>query len=49
MRQRQLAELNARAEDPALWNDPQEAQDVMRRRQDLDSRIKLVLPPRADD
>jgi len=38
-----LAELNARAEDPSLWNDPQKAQDVMRRRQDLDNRINLVL------
>ncbi|MGE0005919.1 MAG: peptide chain release factor 2 [Parvibaculaceae bacterium] len=40
--QKKLAELNARAEDPALWNDPQAAQDVMRKRQDLESRIKLV-------
>jgi peptide chain release factor 2 len=26
-----------------LWNDPQKAQEVMRRRQDLDNRINLVL------
>ncbi|MFO0991960.1 MAG: peptide chain release factor 2 [Hyphomicrobiales bacterium] len=41
--QKKLAELNARAEDPSLWNDPQKAQEVMRRRQDLDNRINLVL------
>ena len=41
--QRELAELNARAEDPSLWSDPQKAQDVMRKRQDLDSRMNLVL------
>jgi peptide chain release factor 2 len=34
--------LNARAEDPSLWSDPQAAQDVMRKRQDLENRIKLV-------
>ncbi|MFO1123719.1 MAG: peptide chain release factor 2 [Hyphomicrobiales bacterium] len=41
--QKRLAELNARAEDPAIWNDPQKAQDVMRKRQDLDNRIQTVL------
>ncbi|MGB8313477.1 MAG: peptide chain release factor 2 [Aestuariivirga sp.] len=40
---RQLAELNAKSEDPALWNDPQKAQEVMRKRQDLDARISAVL------
>ncbi|HQY72434.1 MAG TPA: peptide chain release factor 2 [Aestuariivirga sp.] len=40
---RQLAELNARSEDPNLWNDPQKAQEVMRKRQDLDARISSVL------
>jgi peptide chain release factor 2 len=30
-----LEELNARAEDPALWNDPARAQKVMRERQNL--------------
>ncbi|MFO1089408.1 MAG: peptide chain release factor 2 [Hyphomicrobiales bacterium] len=40
---RQLAELNARTEDPALWNDPEKAQEVMRKRQDLDQRINTVL------
>ncbi|MGH6854331.1 MAG: peptide chain release factor 2 [Aestuariivirga sp.] len=41
--QKRLAELNAQAEDPALWSDPQKAQEVMRKRQDLDSRINNVL------
>ncbi|MFL5258771.1 MAG: peptide chain release factor 2 [Hyphomicrobiales bacterium] len=40
--ERELAELNSRAEDPALWSDPLKAQTVMRRRQDLESRMKLV-------
>ncbi|HEX7109815.1 MAG TPA: peptide chain release factor 2 [Aestuariivirga sp.] len=40
---RQLAELNAKSEDPNLWNDPQKAQEVMRKRQDLDGRISSVL------
>ena len=38
-----MAELNARAEDPAIWSDPQKAQEVMRKRQDLDARIRTVL------
>jgi peptide chain release factor 2 len=38
-----LAELNARAEDPALWNNSQKAQSLMRARQQLDSRIRTVL------
>ena len=37
-----MAELNARAEDPSLWNDPQKAQEVMRKRQDLDTRISGI-------
>ncbi|MEO9167549.1 MAG: peptide chain release factor 2 [Aestuariivirga sp.] len=40
---RELAELNAKAEDSALWNDPQKAQEVMRKRQDLDNRISGIL------
>ncbi|MBL8566201.1 MAG: peptide chain release factor 2 [Hyphomicrobiaceae bacterium] len=35
-----LAELNRRAEDPALWGNPQAAQKVMRQRQQLESSIK---------
>jgi len=34
--------LNARAEDPDLWNDPEKAQAVMRKRQDLETRISTV-------
>ncbi|MEM9471299.1 MAG: peptide chain release factor 2 [Pseudomonadota bacterium] len=39
---RDLDLLNAQAEDPNLWNDPEEAQRVMRKRQDLESRIGTV-------
>jgi peptide chain release factor 2 len=38
-----LAELNAKAEDPTLWNDPQKAQEMMRRRQELENRIGAIL------
>ncbi len=37
-----MAELNARVEDPDLWNNPQEAQSVMRERQRLDDSISTV-------
>ncbi|MBN9590080.1 MAG: peptide chain release factor 2 [Alphaproteobacteria bacterium] len=40
---RRLDELNARAEDPALWNDPQNAQKLMRERQKLDSAVSSVI------
>jgi peptide chain release factor 2 len=36
---RRLDELNARVEDPALWNDQKAAQDVMRERTRLDNAI----------
>ena len=36
---RRLDELNARVEDPALWDNPRAAQEVMRERQRLDSAI----------
>ncbi|MFO1189212.1 MAG: peptide chain release factor 2 [Alphaproteobacteria bacterium] len=36
---RRLAELNARAEDPALWNDAAAAQKIMRERTRLDESI----------
>ena len=36
---RRLDELNARVEDPNLWNDPKAAQDVMRERRRLDAAI----------
>ncbi|WP_194744674.1 peptide chain release factor 2 [Thermaurantiacus tibetensis] len=37
--QRRLEELNARAEDPALWNDPRAAQAVMRERRKLEEAL----------
>src|SRR3712207_1402310 len=36
---RRLDELNARVEDPSLWNDSKAAQDVMRERRRLDEAI----------
>ncbi|HTV68352.1 MAG TPA: peptide chain release factor 2 [Rhizobiaceae bacterium] len=39
---KRLDYLNMRAEDSALWNDPQEAQKLMRERQTLDDGIKGV-------
>ena len=39
---RKLDELNARAEDPSLWNDADEAQKVMRERTLLASQVEAV-------
>ena len=39
---RRLAELNARVEDPTLWDDPKAAQNVMKERQRLDSAVNAV-------
>ena len=39
---RRLDELNARAEDPSLWNDSTAAQKLMRERQKLDGAISSV-------
>ncbi len=39
---RRLAELNARVEDPTLWDDPKGAQAVMKERQRLDGAIGAV-------
>lgn len=36
---KRLLELNARVEDPSLWNNAAEAQKIMRERSSLDSRI----------
>src|ERR671916_234767 len=36
---RRLEELNARVEDPSLWNDAKAAQEVMRERRRLDEAI----------
>jgi peptide chain release factor 2 len=39
---RRLDELNARVEDPTLWDDPRGAEEVMRERRRLDSAIGTV-------
>jgi peptide chain release factor 2 len=39
---RRLDELNARAEDPSLWNDATAAQSLMRERQRLASQVEAV-------
>jgi len=39
---RRLDELNARVEDPALWNDPKQAQAIMQERRRLDESIAAV-------
>jgi peptide chain release factor 2 len=39
---RRLDELNARVEDPNLWNDPKEAEAVMRERRKLEAAIGTV-------
>ena len=39
---RRLDELNARVEDPTLWDDPKEAETVMRERRRLESAIGTV-------
>lgn len=39
---RRLDELNARVEDPTLWENPREAQDVMRERRRLDESINAT-------
>ncbi|WP_156899452.1 peptide chain release factor 2 [Pleomorphomonas koreensis] len=41
--QQRLAELNGFVEDPALWNDPERAQKIMRERTDLENRINGYL------
>ena len=39
---RRLAELNAKSEDPSLWNDPEAAQKLMRERTELEDRLGAV-------
>jgi peptide chain release factor 2 len=39
---RRLDELNARVEDPKLWDNPRQAEDVMRERRRLDAAIGTV-------
>ncbi|MGE0407756.1 MAG: peptide chain release factor 2 [Amphiplicatus sp.] len=40
--QERLKELNAKAEDPALWNDAQAAQALMRERNMLDAQVNAI-------
>src|SRR5687768_13998426 len=40
--QRRLEELNAKVEEPALWDDPKAAQDVMRERRCLEEAINAT-------
>src|SRR6476659_4907102 len=39
---RRLDELNARVEDPALWNNPKQAEEIMRERRRLDAAVGTV-------
>ncbi|WP_374387449.1 peptide chain release factor 2 [Sandaracinobacter sp.] len=43
-----LDQLNHRAEDPALWNDPKAAQDLMRERRKLDEAITATRKIESD-
>jgi peptide chain release factor 2 len=45
---RRLDELNARVEDPKLWDNPKQAEDVMRERRRLDAAITTVKEIDAD-
>ncbi len=45
---RRLDELNAKVEDPRLWDDPKAAEEVMRERRRLDSAINTVKEIDAD-
>lgn len=45
---RRLDELNAKVEDPKLWDDPKAAEEVMRERRRLDSAINTVKEIDAD-
>ena len=40
--QRRLEELNAKVEEPALWDDPKAAQEVMRERRRLEEAINAT-------
>ena len=41
--QKKLVQLNEKAEDPELWNNPEEAQKLMRERQHLEKSIATIL------
>ncbi|WP_156823506.1 peptide chain release factor 2 [Woodsholea maritima] len=46
--QKRLDELNARAEDPSLWDSPQAAQALMQERNKLDAAMKAVTEIESD-
>ncbi|MBO0902067.1 peptide chain release factor 2 [Jiella sonneratiae] len=39
---KRLDQLNQKAEDPSIWNDPMEGQSLMRERQDLETSITAI-------
>src|SRR5205085_10229494 len=39
---RRLDELNARVEDPSLWNNPKQAEEIMRERRRLEAAVGTV-------
>ena len=45
---RRLDELNARVEDPKLWDNPKQAEEVMRERRRLDAAVTTVREIDAD-
>ena len=45
---RRLDELNARVQDPNLWNDPKEAQAISREQKTLETAVKTVNEIRAE-
>ncbi|HZZ25912.1 MAG TPA: peptide chain release factor 2 [Roseiarcus sp.] len=46
--QRRLGELNAKSEDPSLWNDPESAEKVMRERTMLEDRLGSLAKMQRD-
>ena len=45
---KRLAELNARAEDPSIWNDPKAAQKIMRERTTMEKSLKAFTSFESD-
>ena len=46
---RRLEELNAKVEEPALWDDPKAAQEVMRERRRLEEAINADSKPYTEN
>jgi len=46
---KRLEDLNARVEDPTLWDDPKKAQEVMRERRRLEEAIGATRSIERDD